>query len=89
LRSLIQETTACPPSRGLFFACRFAVIRHAELAGRPQAPIRLRIPRQNPFSSRDGCRYSPSTPHAGPPKTTIFQPTDDKEALRSWRNFDE
>jgi hypothetical protein len=23
LRSLIQETTVCPPSRGLFFACCF------------------------------------------------------------------
>jgi hypothetical protein len=22
-------------------------------------------------------------------KTTIFQPTDDQEATRSWRNFDE
>ena len=55
LHSLIQETTVCPPSRGLFFVCEFAIRDSLKVSSsniKTAPPFEMRVLRFNTNSIR-------------------------------------
>lgn len=61
-RSLIQETTVCPPSRGLFFVCEFAIRDSLKVSSSNKKPAPFRdagFAVQHQFNSLPGSESPP------------------------------